>query len=48
MHGKTGSPKRKNRIALQGGTYAMAVTAIVFAILAAANVANTIAVTAIA
>ncbi|MEZ3461217.1 MAG: GldG family protein [Lachnospiraceae bacterium] len=38
MHGKTGSPKRKNRIALQGGTYAMAVTAIVFAILAAANV----------
>ena len=38
MHGKTGSQKRKNYIAMQGGAYALAVTAIVFAILAAVNI----------
>lgn len=38
MNGKMDSQKRRGRIALQGGAYSLAVTAIVLAILAAVNV----------
>lgn len=38
MEGKMGSKKIRNRIALQGGSYSLAVTGIVLAILAAVNV----------
>lgn len=38
MEGKMGSKKIRNRIALQGGSYSLAVTVIVLAILAAVNV----------
>lgn len=38
MEGKMGSKKIRNRIALQGGSYSLAVTVIVLAILAAVNI----------